>query len=538
MAAGDRLSTLPDRALHRVLSFLDVQNAPRTSVLSRRWRTLWRQVDAVSLDTWSYGSHGYDGESVGSALFRDALAAVGAAGRCPVRKLSVLVESYYQLDYVSDVVGTSPGMDAVLAAPAVRGLEELSVVLRAEFGDKCPEYVLPTSRVPCQSLRVLELAGLTLGPPGAAVFARLETLKMVFIDSSLENLQAMLDAAPNLARLWLEWLQYVNIQLEEDVGDDDVMSKRRVLLRCPIATVSVTLMHCHVTDGLDLDAPSLRSLRYKGFLEHFPLSSTTPSGPPPNLQHVQLSFCTARWCGRGGSYPYRETPRHALFWEPVGTFSRLVVLKVKLQDINDLAVHSEQEQEVLLKGFPNLRFLQLKGSYEEDHYGTAVAIGNLLRCCPALQELRLKFKIHGDLYASPKGWVHRSEERQAQMDLEKSMASLQRLKSETVTSASTSSSVVDADDGDLSALKARSFPCLGAHLRKIRMEFKLESFNCFEVKLTKFLVENAVVLEEMEVHDGDQAVYEHVHHKLAMWRANSAKSKIKIVGQHNNGSSL
>ena len=75
-------------------------------------------------------------------------------------------------------------------------------------------------------------------------------------------------------------------------------------------------------------------------------------------------------------------------------------------------------------------------------------------------------------------------------------------------------------------------------MRKIRLEFKLESFNCFEVKLTKFLVENAVALEEIEVHDGDQRVYDHVHHKLAIWRANSAKSRIKIVGKHNNGSSL
>ena len=62
---------------------------------------------------------------------------------------------------------------------------------------------------------MLELAGLTLGPPGAAVFACLETLKMVSIHSAVENLQAMLDAAPNLARLWLE---YVSFKSEEHVA--------------------------------------------------------------------------------------------------------------------------------------------------------------------------------------------------------------------------------------------------------------------------------------------------------------------------------
>ncbi|CAN6275347.1 unnamed protein product [Urochloa humidicola] len=533
MAGGDRLSALPDRALHRVLSFLDVRSAPRTSVLSRRWRALWRDVDAVNLDTRSYWDHDYDGESVGRVLFRDALAAVGAAGRCPVRKLSIHVESYYQIDYVEGVVRASPGMDAVLAVPAARGLEELSVFLRAEFGESCYDYTLPASRFPCQSLRVLDLAGFTLGSPGAAVFGRLETLKMVFIDSSVANLQAMLDAAPNLARLWLEHLSFA-AELGDGVHDwHDVMSKRRVLLRCPAATVAVTLLHCHRTDGLDLDASGVRSLRYKGFLEHFPFSSKTPSGPPTNLRHAHLSFCTTRWCGGD---PSGETPKHAMFWESIGVFSRLAVLKVKLLDINDIAVHSEQEQ-VFLKLFPNVKFLQLKGSYEEDSYSAAVAIGNLLHCCPALQELRLKFKIHGDLYATSSYWVHHSEERQAQLDLEKSIGSLRRLKLET----RTPSTGVDADrfdDGDLSALKTRSFPCLDNHLRKIRLEFKLESFDCFDVKLTKFLVENAVVLEEMEVHDGDQKVYKHVHHKLAIWRANSGKSKIKIVGKHNNVTNL
>ncbi|CAN6247952.1 unnamed protein product [Urochloa humidicola] len=534
MAGGDRLSALPDRTLHRVLSFLDVHDAPRTSVLSPRWRALWRHVDTVNLDTRSYWELGYDGVSVGRALFRDALAAVGAAGRCPVRKLSIHVESYYQIDYVEQVVRTSPGMEAVLAAPAARGLEELRVFLRAEFGERCYDYALPASRFPCQSLRVLDLAGFTLGTPGDAVFGRLETLKMVFIDSSVANLQAMLDAAPNLARLCLEHLSFAS-ELGDGVHDwHAVMSKRRVLLRCPATTAAVTLLHCHSTDGLDLDAPGVRSLRYKGFLEHFPFSSTTPSGPPTNLEHVQVSFCTTRWCCCD---PSGETPPHAMFWQSIGLFSRLVVLKVKLLDINDIAVHTGDEQ-VFLKLFPNLKFLQLKGSYEENSYGAAVAIGNLLHCCPALQELRLKFKIHGDLYATPKGWVHHSEERQAQLDLEKSMASLQRLKSQIITSPSSGFDADTFDNGDLDALKARSFPCLDGHLRKIRLEFKLESFNCFDVKLTKFLVENAVVLEEMEVHDGDQKVYNHVHHRIAIWRANSGKSKIKIVGKHSNGSNL
>jgi hypothetical protein len=115
------------------------------------------------------------------------------------------------------------------------------------------------------------------------------------------------------------------------------------------------------------------------------------------------------------------------------------------------------------------------------------------------------------------------------------MESFKRLKCQKIIT-SPSSSVAD-DDADLAALhKACSFPCLESHLRKIRLEFELKCFDCFEVRLAKFLVENALVLEEMEVHDGDQRVPDHIHRHLPVWRANSSRRKIKIVGEYHKGS--
>ncbi|KAL6652719.1 hypothetical protein ACP70R_011644 [Stipagrostis hirtigluma subsp. patula] len=49
-AAGDRLSALPDGLLHRVLSFLPAQEVVHTTVLSKRWKDLWRSVPAINLN--------------------------------------------------------------------------------------------------------------------------------------------------------------------------------------------------------------------------------------------------------------------------------------------------------------------------------------------------------------------------------------------------------------------------------------------------------------------------------------------------------
>ncbi|KAF7086529.1 hypothetical protein CFC21_089815 [Triticum aestivum] len=49
-AGGDRLSNLPDSLLHSVLSSLRSRQAVHTSLLSRRWRHLWRAVPCVDVD--------------------------------------------------------------------------------------------------------------------------------------------------------------------------------------------------------------------------------------------------------------------------------------------------------------------------------------------------------------------------------------------------------------------------------------------------------------------------------------------------------
>ena len=111
-------------------------------------------------------------------------------------------------------------------------------------------------------------------------------------------------------------------------------------------------MHCHCswTDGVDLDAPGARTLRYAGFLEDFPFSSATPSGTPANLQHMELCFYTSRCTSMPPSRMGVAEP-HAIFWECIGRFSRLRFLQLELREINDIAIEPEQE-DAFLKSVP------------------------------------------------------------------------------------------------------------------------------------------------------------------------------------------
>jgi hypothetical protein len=55
-----------------------------------------------------------------------------------------------------------------------------------------------------------------------------------------------------------------------------------------------------------------------------------------------------------------------------------------------------------------------------------------------------------------------------------------------------------------------SFSCLQTSLRNVNLLFNTKKVNCFQVQLAKFLVENAMVLEEMHIDDGSQFWPEHL----------------------------
>uniref|UniRef100_A0A0E0R9F1 FBD domain-containing protein n=1 Tax=Oryza rufipogon TaxID=4529 RepID=A0A0E0R9F1_ORYRU len=183
------------------------------------------------------------------------------------------------------------------------------------------------------------------------------------------------------------------------------------------------------TSSVEIDAPGLRSFRYAGYARRFSLAAS-----PPGMARADLHFFH-------DMYASASTLRD-LFWRFLRSFRGVRSLKLKVSDLKHLLV-----------AFPNVEHLELEGHHEPaSEMAAAVAIGNLLRCCPAARHLTLRLAT-----APPR-------ERDSAMNG-----------------------------------SGRSFACLKNSLRRFAIQFRMDQPNCIDVKLIKFFAENAIHLEEMRI---------------------------------------
>nr|CAB3474560.1 unnamed protein product [Digitaria exilis] len=275
MSAGRCLSDLPDDLLRHILFFAPTKEAAATAVLSRRWRSLWRTCGAVNMDSRSYGRR-LDA-SARDAFFRDAEAALAAA-TAPVRRLTIYVElededkremaTYWSrtkraAQVLHDMIG------AVLSNPTARQVEELRVGALL-FGRASANVFTGLglgalsygAHHPSEALRVLHLtncSSFTPPPPGTSSFPQLKEMRLRWCGVPCAELQGMIDAAPLLATLRLE---FVDLSSADEITLHDPPRARCYMLRCPAATALV-LENCAcpwVPDGIELDTPRLRYL--------------------------------------------------------------------------------------------------------------------------------------------------------------------------------------------------------------------------------------------------------------------------------------
>ncbi|KAK3120609.1 hypothetical protein QOZ80_9AG0690860 [Eleusine coracana subsp. coracana] len=300
-------------------------------------------------------------------------------------------------------------VDDVTYHPACHGVEELHIEAydssnpaagSKHRGLSMPVYYnlgyyddLSFGSIPSKALRHLDITNCTTltSPPPDAFFLCLQDLLLQSCGVSLDTLEAMVMASPRLDTLHLDYV-YITMQVcyatPADVDNGYLMDDDRdgsILIQsfcCPTVTTLV-LLNCRYSGDftVELDAPRVRRFRYSGKVDVFPLKT-----PPPDLRQVDLHIFGSQDC--------------TLFWPFLMNFRNTKALKLKLKSpIEDIAVVDKNEYEELLNEmwFGNLERLEVDVKHEPACKGdAAVAIGNLLQCCPALVDLRLNLSIVED----------------------------------------------------------------------------------------------------------------------------------------------
>ncbi|KAF7014058.1 hypothetical protein CFC21_028085 [Triticum aestivum] len=244
--------------------------------------------------------------------------------------------------------------------------------------------------------------------------------------------------------------------------------------------------------GIEPDMPNLRFFWFQGYPIQLSLTS-----PAPGLARVDFDVAHRH---QGGCEILNYEPLSGM----IASFSSTRALKVRLGCIEDIVADEDGDAGLL----------ELDGEYQYMNNDTAAATARLLRSCPVMSELRLRLAMRYNY------WYDRKHEDPVRGPFGESMDRFERL--------ACRSSAVDL--GGVSELPDPltnncAFCCLQTSLRNVTLPFKAKEVNCFPVQLAKFLAENAMVLEEMHVEDGNQFWTDHLCHKVGMWRAESFRRK-------------
>ncbi|CAL5094445.1 unnamed protein product [Urochloa decumbens] len=252
---------------------------------------------------------------------------------------------------------------------------------------------------------------------------------------------------------------------------------------------------------------------------------------------LELSFLQGPYHCQDRDYDPDRT--RVLFWQFVQNFTSAKVLKLKVNNLKDIVVDKARRAELLCT-FHNAVRLELEGSHHPtSSKATTVAIANLLRCYPAVRELRLKLSTESS--NAVKKYGSSFLERKDQLDYEKSLDRfMHRHRLNPVIPLDDDNDKHDELHDGIPGLSGHSLTCLQCSLRRVGLQFRLDDSICFGTRLVKFFTDNAMVLEQICVDSGNHKLCEHMNlnaerciivrtsSKVGLKRKNLAESSLEF----------
>ncbi|RYR40693.1 hypothetical protein Ahy_A09g046434 [Arachis hypogaea] len=226
----DMISTIPDSLLCYILSFLPTRDSVATSILSRRWRHLWKELQVLDLDDGPFCTPERSAEEMDECFIAFINAALSRFPHIKKFRLSceVLCEDDFR-SYINDVTGPY--------------LQELFVSQMYSLEN----YGVPCGIFTCPSLVSLCLKGYIFIEDEDLQSVHLPSLKNLELDVKYVNADKILGCCPVLEtlKLTLDRVEFPTI-------------------RMPISTLKrLTFQddyHGEVVEHLEIETPSLEYL--------------------------------------------------------------------------------------------------------------------------------------------------------------------------------------------------------------------------------------------------------------------------------------
>ncbi|XP_020876667.1 F-box/FBD/LRR-repeat protein At5g18770 [Arabidopsis lyrata subsp. lyrata] len=141
----DMISSLPDHLLYRILGFLTTEEAVWTSVLSSRWRNLWKWVPTLELDTSDFP---FPCDKTCAAFIDKFL---------NFQSDSYLREFKLRIDHRSDVSLYEPCLGVVIKKPNIRHFQVESDLLEHWNTNEIPLTLSACEALVCLKLHLVRL---------------------------------------------------------------------------------------------------------------------------------------------------------------------------------------------------------------------------------------------------------------------------------------------------------------------------------------------------------------------------------------------
>jgi hypothetical protein len=285
---------------------------------------------------------------------------------------------------------------------------------------------------------------------------------------------------------------------------------------CPGITTLV-LLNCDCEWGnyiaVELDVPRVQHFRYRGRIGQFTLRS-------PLLDARRVYLHILAYDGTG------DNVKCEMFWNFLKNFGNAKVLKLKLEyPIDYVAVlDRERFRELLGETLFNVEHLEIDARHNPTRKDAAVAIGNLLQCCPVILDLRIKLNT-ADQPRRSRNSRSTFLKNKAQLEFDKSVDHFRHRKDRPVIPLCGDDAKVDVVS-DIPGLSDRlfHFSCLRFHLRRLSLQFQMDKPDSVRVQLAKFFVERGMALEEMYIDDGNMRLWEHMNCRISGYAASPQPS--------------